>query len=73
MATKPPLGVSPHWFVYLKRIKELYEAIGRYIEYIEQNRSIELHASHYEVIAEWAKEIEVLALLEAEIERKERK
>ena len=70
MVSKPPLGVSPHWFVYVKRITELYEAIGRYIAHIEQNRHIENHTQHYKVIAQWAKEIEVLSLLLAEIEKK---
>lgn len=70
MTIKPPLGVSPHWFVYLKRITELHEAIGRYIAHIENNRSIENHTQHYKVIAQWAEEIKALALLMAELEKK---
>lgn len=73
MAIKPPIGVSPHWFVYRKRITELHEAIGRYITHIEQNRGIENHTQHYEAIAQWAEEIYTLALLEAMIEKKERR
>lgn len=73
MANKPPLGVSPHWFVYSKRIHELHEAIGRYIEHVEEARHIENHSQHYKAIAQWAREIEVLALLEAEMEERERK
>jgi hypothetical protein len=73
MAIKPPLGVSPHWFTHPKRIKELHDAIGRYIEHIEENRHIEKHSQHYKAIAEWAREIEALALLEAELEEREGK
>jgi hypothetical protein len=67
---KPPLGVSPHWFVYRQRIKELSDAIGRHIEYIEQHQHTKNHSAYYGAITQWAKEIEVLALLEAEIETK---
>ena len=67
---KPPLGVSPHWFVYCQRIKDLSEAIGRHIEYINQHQHIKNHSAYYGAIAQWAREIEALALLEAEIEKK---
>ena len=67
---KPPLGVYPHWFVYRQRIKELNEAIGRRIEYIEQHQHTKNHSAYFGVIALWAQEIEALALLEAEIEKK---
>lgn len=70
---KPPVGVSPHWFVYPKRMKELHEAIGRYLEHIEQHRHIENHELYYKAVASWAREIETLALLEAECEKRERK
>lgn len=66
---KPPLGVPPYWFVYLKRIKELNEAVGRHAEYIEANQHTEYHSAYYGVIAQWAKEIEALALLLADIEK----
>jgi hypothetical protein len=72
MAIKPPLGVSPHWFAYPMRIKELHEAIGRFIEHIEKNRHIEDHSQHWKVIAQWASEMEMLALLEAELTERER-
>lgn len=66
---KCPLGVSPHWFVYMQRMTELNNAIGRYLEYINERRhTIEARQS-YELIAQWAKEIEKLAMLEAELER----
>ena len=64
---KPPIGVSPHWFVYRKRITELNEAIGRQLEYIENHQGTICLKSKYQVIAEWAKEIEHLARLEAEL------
>ena len=70
MTNKPPLGVSPHWFVYRQRIRELNEAIARHIDYIEQNQHIQNHSAYYEVIAQWATEIKALALLEAEYEKK---
>jgi len=30
---KPPIGVSPYWYVQQRRIKDLSEAIIRYAEY----------------------------------------
>lgn len=69
---KPPLGVSPGWFIHPKRIEELNEAIGRYIKHIKENQHIETHSQHYKIIALWAREIESLALLEAELEERER-
>ena len=62
---KPPIGVSPHWFVYRTRIEELNKAIGRYLEHIEKNHAITETKQDYELIAKWAKEIEALALIEA--------
>ncbi len=67
--TKPPLGVSPHGFVYRRRMQELNEAIGRYLDHIVRNGSCEYEAQKYEAIAGWAKEIEHLASLEANLER----
>ena len=72
MIQKPPLGVSPHWFVYRRRIEELHEAIGRYIKHIGEHQHIEQHDLYYKAIAMWAREIEVLTLLEAELEVRER-
>lgn len=66
---KPPIGVSPHWFVYTKRMEELNETIGRYLAHIKSTHHIGETKQCFEVIAQWAKEIEKLALLEAELER----
>lgn len=71
--TKPPLGVSPHWFMYRRRIEELHEAIGRYLEHIETHQHTEHHEQYYKLIALWAKEIELLALMEAEVEEMEKR
>jgi hypothetical protein len=70
--SKPPLGVSPAWFVYRQRMTELNEAIGRFIEYIEQNQHIKNLSPYYKAIAQWSREIECLASLEAELEQEVR-
>ena len=70
--TKPPLGVSPAWLVYPQRIKELHEAIGRYLDHIEKCRHTESNTKHYELIAKWSREIECLALILAEQEELEK-
>ena len=64
---KPPIGVSPHWFVYRQRIDELNKAIARYLEHIEKKQHTAELKQEYEAIAEWAKEIQHLALLEADL------
>ena len=64
---KPPLGVSPHWFVYRQRIEELNRAIARYLEHIEKKQHTQELKQEYGAIAEWAKEIQHLALLEADL------
>lgn len=64
---KPPIGVSPHWFVYHSRMEELNKSIERYLEHIEKHNHTIQTKQYYECIAEWAKEIEVLALLEADL------
>ena len=64
---KPPLGVSPHWLVYRQRIEDLNEAIARYLEHIEKKHHIQELKQEYEAIAMWAKEIQYLALLEADL------
>lgn len=69
---KPPLGVSPHWFVYGKRIEELNEAISRYLEYIKDHQHTVEVTQSYKLIASWAREIESLALLEADLEKGEK-
>ena len=64
---KPPLGVSPHWFVYRSRMEELNKSIERYLEYIKKHNHTMETKQYYECIAEWAKEIETLALLESDL------
>ena len=64
---KPPLGVGPHWFVYKNRIEELNEAIARFLEYINKHQHAITVGRYYEAIEGWAKEIEHLARLEADL------
>lgn len=64
---KPPLGVCPHWFVYRERIEELNKAIARYLEHIKKKQRTQELKEEYEAIALWAKEIRILALLEADL------
>lgn len=64
---KVPIGVSPHWFVYNKRIKDLNEAIGRYVDFAMENNLTVDTAEYYELIAKWANEIKKLAETEAEL------
>lgn len=73
MLSKPPLGVSPHWFVYHKRMTELCDTIARYLAYIGTSQNITNHEQYYKAIAMWAKEIEQLALLEVQIKKMEKK
>lgn len=64
---KVPLGVAPHWFVYNKRIKDLNEAIARYIDFSMENSLTSDTAQYYELISKWATEIKELAETEAEL------
>ena len=66
---KPPIGVRPHWYVHNERIKELAEAINRFTEHISAHQNTIDLTQYYESIAEWAKEIECLAKLEAALEK----
>ena len=66
---KPPIGVSPHWFVHHKRMEELNDAIGRYLAHIKSIHHMGYTKQCFEVIAQWAKELERLATLEMELER----
>ena len=66
---KPPLGTAPHWFVYNRRMQELSNAIQRHLEHIEKYNCIENAEQYYKAISSWAKEIVVLASLEAEFEK----
>ena len=65
---KPPLGVSPNWVVYSRRIESLANAILQWVRY-----SIKYHATRrtkedYKLISTWAMEIARLAELMAELE-----
>ena len=67
---KPPLGVSPHWYVYNARMQELCESIKNHLEYIKVHHCIENSAQRYEVISQYAEELKTLASLEARLEGK---
>lgn len=64
---KPPLGVSPHWYVYNKRIEELSNAITRYTEFIMRYNNIKDGRDYYKAIARWANEIQMLAEIEIQL------
>lgn len=64
---KPPLGVSPHWYVYNKRIEELSNAITRYTEFIMRYNNIKDVRDNYNAIAAWANEIKMLAEIEIQL------
>ena len=61
---KPPFGVSPHWYIYNKRIKELCEAITRYSDFIMHYPDVQDEREYYELISKWATEIKMLAEIE---------
>ena len=65
---KPPLGVSPHWFVYPRRIQDLAEAVVRTVQYCISNTATKKTKGYYKMIAQWATEIARLAELLAEVE-----
>lgn len=67
---KPPLGVSPHWYVYNKRIEELSNAITRYTDFIMRYNNIKDGRDNYNAIAEWANEIKMLAEIEIQLSTK---
>ncbi len=48
---KPPIGVSPYWYVYQCRIKDLSEVITRYAEYKLFNEQ------YAKLIKQWGNEI----------------
>lgn len=64
---KPPLGVSPHWYVYNKRIEELNNAITRYTDFIMRYNDIKDGRDYYNAIAGWANEIKMLAEIEIQL------
>ena len=65
---KPPIGVSPYWYVYPKRILELVEAIERRVDFAIENCTIRDVTQDYRLIAKWATELAKLAEFEAEME-----
>ena len=44
---KPPIGVSPHWYIHNKRIEELSEAITRYSDFIMRYVNIKDERDYY--------------------------
>ena len=64
---KPPLGVSPAWFVYPKRIKELAEAIVKRADFASTNTLIRDTHKDFELIAQWADELAKLTKAYVEI------
>lgn len=67
---KPPLGVAPHWYTYPKRMKELNEAIGNYIDFAYQHKATANQEQLFFAIAKWCEELQTLALLESRLESK---
>ena len=65
---KPPLGVSPHWIVYPKRIIDLSEAITRCTEFAYKHTSTRHAKEDYQTIHQWAVEIAGLAEIMIDIE-----
>ena len=64
---KPPIGVSPHWYIHNKRIKELSEAITRYSDFIMRYVNVKDERDCYKSIAKWADEIKKLAEIEIQL------
>ena len=64
---KPPIGVSPHWYVHNKRIMEISEAITRYSDFIMRYANIKDERDCYKAIAKWADEIKKLAEIEIQL------
>ena len=64
---KPPLGVSPHWYVYNKRIEELSNAITKHTDFIMRYNNIKDGRDNYNAIAKWANEIKMLAEIEIQL------
>lgn len=58
---KPPIGVSPWWFIYPKRVIELSEAISRYAEFSLKHTLVRKTKEDYKAIRQWAMEIEKIA------------
>lgn len=56
---KPPIGVSPAWYVIPNRNKELADAILRYSEFDIQNNAVRNIKRDLEEIRKWAIEIKM--------------
>lgn len=56
---KPPIGVSPSWYVIPNRNKELADAISRYSEFDIHNVCTRNTKQDIEVIRKWAIEIKM--------------
>jgi len=58
---KPPIGVSPEWYVIPRRIKELSEALVRYSEFYEQCHNIIRNEEEiFKLMRSWALELAML-------------
>ena len=64
---KPPIGVSPHWYVHNKRIMKLSEAITRYSDFIMRYVNVKDECDCYKSIAKWADEIKKIAEIEIQL------
>lgn len=64
---KPPIGVSPHWFVYKERITETSKAITRYSEFAGEHCNTKDGIDAYKAIVKWAEEIKMLAKTEIKL------
>ena len=58
---KPPIGVSPYWFTYPKRVIELSKAITRHAEFSLEHTLVRKTKEDYKAIHQWATEIAKLA------------
>ena len=59
----PPVGVKPYWFSMNERIKELSDAISRYMEFLYYNLHVipdSRKEEYFKLIKEWNQEINLL-------------
>jgi len=56
---KPPIGVSPSWYVIPNRNKDLADAISRFSTFDIQNNSTRNTKEDLEIIKKWAIEIKM--------------
>lgn len=64
---RPPIGVTPHWLVNLKRIEELNDAIRRLVEELNASCLSETDIKCYNLVAKYAEEVRTLAEMEARL------